>query len=266
MGRIITVANQKGGVGKSTTAYAVGRGIMERGFRVLFIDLDPQSNLSYTMQAEEGSPGAYELLTLKAPIQSLIQQTAGGEILPSSSMLSVADVEVTAIGKEFRLKEAISSLTDGYDYIIIDTPPSLGILTINALVASDAIIIPAGADVYSLQGIGQLYSTIDAVKRYCNPALKVLGIVLTRFTPRSILSRDMSQIIEETAHRMQTKVFGTVIRECVALREAQASRSNIFCYAPKSNAVADYRSLTTEILGEEGASWHKKTLSKTTLP
>ncbi len=262
MAQIITVANQKGGVGKSTTAYAVGKGIMERGFRVLFIDLDPQSNLSYTIQADDTKPTAYELLTLKAPIQGLIQQTAGGDILPSSAMLSVADVEVTAIGKEFRLKEALVSLIGSYDYIIIDTPPSLGILTINALVASDAIIIPAQADVYSLQGIGQLYSTIDAVKRYCNPNLKVLGIVLTRYTPRSILSRDMSQIIEETAQKMQTKVFHTVIRECIALKEAQASRSDIFCYAPKSNAAADYRSLIAEILGEEGEYGAKKFQAK----
>lgn len=251
MPKIITVANQKGGVGKSTTSYAVGKGLIKLGKSVLFIDLDPQSNLTYTMNADDSRSTSYELLTLKTTILNTIQNTVSGSIIAASAMLSVADVEVTTIGKEFRLKEALLSLEIQYDYIIIDTPPSLGILTINAFVASDLVLIPAQADIYSLQGIGQLYNTINAVKKYCNPKLEVLGIVLTRFTTRSILSRDMYQMIEETANQMNTKVFKTVIRECVALKEAQANRTDIFSYAPKSNASYDYDSLINEILKED---------------
>lgn len=139
-----------------------------------------------------------------------------------------------------------------YDYIIIDTPPALGLLTINALTASDGIIITAQADIYSLQGIGQLHETIEAVKKYCNPALHLQGILLTRYSPRAVLSRDMGEMIEATASQIKTFVYKTVIRECISLKEAQARKQDIFTYAPKSNASKDYLSFIGELTGGSG--------------
>ena len=154
---------------------------------------------------------------------------------------------LTATGKEYRLKEALAALGE-YSFIIIDTPPALGILTVNALAASDSIIIPAQADAYSLAGIGQLHQTIEAVRQYCNPNLNILGIVMTRHNPRSILSRDLTRLIKQTAEHLGSKLFHSFIREAVAVREAQAKRQSIFSYAPKSHAAADYLSLVNEIL------------------
>ena len=164
--------------------------------------------------------------------------------------LSGADATITKTGKEHCLEEALQTIAGAYDYCIIDTPPALGILTVNALTACTGAIIPAQADVYSLQGIMQLQGTIDAVKRYCNPQLYIMGIVLTRYNPRSIIRREVRETLEQTAEQLHTKLYQTYIRECTALVEAQAMRRDIFSYAPKSNAAADYRALTEEILRE----------------
>lgn len=247
---VITVANQKGGVGKSTTAQALGDGLTLKGFKVLFIDTDPQGNLSYTMQANnKNHPSIYDVLTGKEVIEKAIQNTGQGDLIAATPSLSSADMELTQIGKEFRLRESLQKLNKAYDYVIIDTPPALGILTVNSLTASDSVIITAQADIFSLQGIGQLYSTINAIKTYCNPALLIKGILLTRYSQRSILSRDLSEMIKETASQLNTSVYKTVIRECIALKEAQASRQSIFDYAAKSNAALDYHSFVKEVLG-----------------
>lgn len=248
--QIIAVANQKGGVGKSTTAHALGLGLSLQGQKVLLIDTDPQGNLSYSMQAEPGRASTYEVLTGKATAREAIQLTGQGDLIPASRLLSGADMELTSIGKEYRLREAIGPVAKEYDYILIDTPPALSILTINALTASSGVIITAQADIFSLQGIGQLYSTIEAVRAYCNPGLTIKGILLTRHSSRAILSRDLTEMITETAAQLNTIVYKTVIRECIALREAQASRQDIYDYAPRSNAAIDYTALVKEILGE----------------
>ena len=138
-----------------------------------------------------------------------------------------------------------------YDYIIVDTPPALGILTINALTACTGAIIPAQADIYSLQGIGQLNSTIETVKKYCNPSLSIMGIVITRFNGRSIIRREVAEMLEHTADQLHTKLFSSKIRECTALVEAQATKQNIYSYAPRSNATADYKALVDEIIKGE---------------
>ena len=138
-----------------------------------------------------------------------------------------------------------------YDYCIIDTPPALSILTINALTACTGAIIPAQADIYSLQGIGQLNNTIQTIKKYCNPALTIKGIILTRYNSRSVLSKEVTEMIEQTAAELNTKVFDTKIRECTAMKEAQAMKQDIFTYAPKSNASADYNAIIKELLERE---------------
>lgn len=245
---VYAVINQKGGVGKSTTALCLGAGLSLKGFKVLYIDLDAQGNLSYTLGADTQGYNAMGILQRPETVKEEIQTATGGEVIASSPALAGADTIITETGKEYRLKEALDKLGGSYDYCIIDTPPALGIVTINALTACQGAIIPAQADIYSLQGISQLNGTIQTVKKYCNPQLKVLGIVLTRYSARSIISREVAEMIDATAAQLNTKLYKAKIRECTALKEAQATRQSIFKYAPRSNAAADYKALIEEIM------------------
>lgn len=251
MSKAIAVINQKGGVGKSTTALAIGAGLSLKGYSVLFIDLDAQGNLSYTLGADTKGYNAMGVLERPETAKEEIQHTPQGDIIASSPKLAGADKLLEETGKEYRLKEALDSLQGAYDYIIVDTPPALGILTINALTACTGAIIPAQADIYSLQGIGQLNSTIETVKKYCNPSLSIMGIVITRFNGRSIIRREVAEMLEHTADQLHTKLFSSKIRECTALVEAQATKQNIYSYAPRSNATADYKALVDEIIKGE---------------
>ena len=251
MSKAIAVINQKGGVGKSTTALAIGAGLSLKGYSVLFIDLDAQGNLSYTLGADTKGYNAMGVLERPETAKEEIQHTPQGDIIASSPKLAGADKLLEETGKEYRLKEALDSLQGAYDYIIVDTPPALGILTINALTACTGAIIPAQADIYSLQGIAQLNSTIETVKKYCNPSLSIMGIVLTRFNGRSIIRREVAEMLERTAEQLHTKLYTSKIRECTALVEAQATKQNIYSYAPRSNATADYKALVDEILRGE---------------
>ena len=250
MKEIIAVINQKGGVGKTTTVLAAGAGLIKRGFRVLYVDLDAQGNLSQTLKAAAGGFSALELLEGKATAAQVIQRLPQGDIIPASRALSGADTFITAVGKEYRLKEALNLVKEEYDYILIDTPPALGVLTINALTACTCAIIPAQADMYSLQGITQLYDTIDAVRQYCNSSLEIKGILLTRYSGRTVLSKDIAAIMAETAVRFNTRLFKTAIREAISVKEAQAEQQDIFSYAPKNNAAVDYAEFIDELIGQ----------------
>ena len=258
--RIIPIINQKGGVGKSSTALAVGAGLRLKGYKVLYIDLDPQGNLSYTLQAKAAGYGALGILQRPETIKGEIQQTPEGDAVASSPLLAGADNSITQTGKEYRLKEALSIVSTDYDYCIIDTAPALGILTINALTACTGAIIPAQADIYSLHGISQLYSTIEAVKKYTNHSLEVLGIVITRYNKRTIISREVASILEDTAKTLNTRVYKTKIREGIALVESQAERENIYKYAPRSNVAKDYKALVDEIINQQEADNGKEKL------
>jgi chromosome partitioning protein len=251
MKEAIAVINQKGGVGKSTTALAIGQGLFLKGYKVLFIDLDAQGNLSYSVDIALNSKSILDVLTGKADVKEVIQHTEAGDILPSDLLLSGADLLLTEMGKEYKLKEAIEPLKEVYDYIIIDTPPALGILTVNALTACTGVIIPAQADIYSLQGIGQLSNTINAVRKYCNKDLQLKGIVLTRYNKRAVLSRDVAELLEQTAQTLKTKLYKTHIREAVAVKEAQIKKACLFTYAPKSNASIDYKNLISEVIAND---------------
>lgn len=250
---IISVINQKGGVGKSTTASAIGNALIKKGYSVLFIDLDAQGNLSSTFPIEiNTNKNSYSILTEQCSILDAIQHSNQGDIVPYSPSLSAMDIVMsTVVGKEHKLEEAINSDNLNYDYIFIDTPPALGTLTVNALTASHSVIIPAQADYFSVQGISQLYSTICTIKKYCNPELKIKGIVLNRYNKRSTISRQIAEMLDTQSKDIETKLFKTKIRECTALKEAQTVKLSIFDYAPKSNAAADYKDLTDEIFGKE---------------
>ena len=251
----IAVIAQKGGVGKSTTAQAIGVGL-ERFYsaRVLYVDSDAQGNLSRSMEADySGTTGgdALEVLTGRASAEESIQHTPHGDIIASSPALSGADrePELSKVGREYRLRKALEAVSGLYDYCLIDTPPALSIITVNALTAADKVVIPAQADDYSLEALERLRETVETVKAYCNPSLQVDGVLLTRFNGRAVLSRELAEMIAQAAEKLESRLYETRIRECTAVKEAQALREDIFSYSPRCNAAKDYRSLLSEMLG-----------------
>jgi len=250
MKEIIAIVNRRGGVGKTATAHAVGAGLAKRGYKTLFIDLDSQCNLTFDLGVSNVPLSSMEVLSGTASAKEAIQHSKGGDIIPASPSLAVSDTTIDGTGKEYRLKEALEPLEDEYDYIIIDTPPALGVLTVNALTACHSAIIPAQAEVHSLQGIALLNEAITAVRKYTNHGLKIKGILITRYNGRSTLSKDMKANLEAVAEALRTTVFPTPIRECTALKEAQALQMDIYTHAPRSNATADYTALIDAI--EEG--------------
>ena len=256
--QVFAIANQKGGVGKSTTAQNLAAGLWDYyGKRVLLLDLDPQSNLSQVCGAVTDTQNAdvvtiLECLVGEARLFEGIQQLEKYDIVPASMFRASIDGRLTdPISRSYKLQEAIkgSSKAKEYDFIIIDTPPALGTLTANALTAADRVIIPAQADILSLQGVSQLYATVESVKEYCNSRLRIAGIIMTRYNERTRIAQDMNKLFKSAATKMKTKVFKTGIRENVAIKEAQASVKDIFSYDKNSNAAKDYLGLIQEIFG-----------------
>lgn len=246
--RIISVANQKGGTAKTSTAHALVTGAAYKRKSSLAIDFDPQGNLSFIMGADANRAGAYELMKQKAQAERIIQHTSQGDIIPASLNLAAADIEFSGKpGRDFFLQAALEPLQDAYDVAVIDTPPTLGTLLVNALTASDEVIIPMNADILSLQGLYQLAETIDQVKSFCNKGLKVTGILLTRYSGRTVLARDIKETIEAKCAELGIPVLNTVIRDGVAVREAQTTQESLFAYAPNSNPAKDYLQLFDEI-------------------
>lgn len=246
--RVFAIVNQKGGVGKSTTAHCLGAGLKRKGHKVLFIDLDAQCNLTATLGGVVRDYSALDVLAGNCRAEKAIVKTDSGDAILAAPGLTLADSILTETGKEYRLREALEPLKEKYDYVVIDTPPALSTLTINALTAADSVVIPALADVYSFHGIFQLEQTISRVRRYCNPNLTISGILLTKYSPRTIMSRDMKEKMQELASGMGTRIFKTTIRESVAIREAQFVGTDIFSYDIKSNAAKDYRDFIDELL------------------
>lgn len=248
--QIITVTNQKGGVGKTTTASALVCGLSQRGAKVLGIDLDPQGNLGFTLGADIDSGGTiFDVLKGTCPIESAIIATEYGDVLPSDIMLSAAELEFTAPRREFLLDQQLSQVRSRYDFIIIDTPPALNVLTVNAYVASDALIIPMAPEILSLLGISQILDTINTVRKYYNPDLRVLGILLNKYNMRLTLNREVLELSSEIARRLDTKVFDTKIRTSVTVAEAPAHGESVLSYAPTSNPALDFQNLLDELMG-----------------
>ena len=247
---IVAVANQKGGVGKTTTAQALAAGLAERKYRVLGIDLDPQGNFSTACGAENYNVlTVYEVMKRGADIREAIQHMKGGyDVVPANIMLAGAEQELSQTGKEHRLKEAVSVVAGEYDFIVIDTPPSLGVLTVNAFTCATDILIPTTAGIFATAGISQLNETVSSVQKYCNPGVKIRGILFTRFKPRANISRQIKELTEQLSEYISAPIYQTYIRAGVVVEEAQANKADIFNYAGKSTVAEDYRTFIEEFL------------------
>ncbi len=241
--KVLSIISQKGGVGKTTTAQALSYGLAKLKKKVLLIDLDNQMNLSYSVNADFKSKNIYDVLENDFDINETIQDLNNIDFVCSSSYLVNMRFNSTS-----KLKEKFHQVKNDYDFVVLDTPPQLNIITINALTASDETIIASQADVFSVQGIGQLYNTIKSVQQHSNADLTVTGILITRYNARTILSRDMTDILEQAGARMNSKLFDTKIRECTAIKEAQAKQQDIFSYSKNCNASKDYNNLIKEYL------------------
>jgi chromosome partitioning protein len=244
MNQIIAIINQKGGVGKTTAAGALGAGLRRHKYKVLTVDLDPQSNLSLAMRADENRLTVFDLLTRNAPAAQVIQHTPQGDLIPASADLAAVD----QVPDAFSLTKALQPVRADYDFVIIDTPPTLNILTLNALTAATSIIITTKADLFSLQGITQLEETIAATRHHTNPGLKVSGLLLAYHKPQTLLVRTVMNRLRDFADRLDTRLYKTAIRDCIVLQEAQIAQQDIFTYKPNSNAAADYAAFTKEFL------------------
>ncbi len=253
MAKIIAVTNQKGGVGKTSTASAIVSGLEEKGYKVLAIDLDPQGNLGFCLGAEiENSPTVYELMKGSQPAEEVIQRSNGIDVIPSNILLSSAELEFNNIGREYLLRNGIAPIVNNYDFIIIDTPPALNVLTVNAYTATDNLIIPMVPEILSLLGISQLRETIELVRKYYNPGIAVLGILLNKYDKRRLLTRDVSEMAETIAGELGTVVFDAKIRSSVAVAEAPAHGASVYRHSAKSNSTFDYRCFIDELLEREG--------------
>lgn len=247
-GKIIVFANQKGGVGKTTTAVNLGAYLADRGKKILLVDFDPQGNLSSSVGADQEKKGIYELITGKASWSDLVQKTGIGNlfIIPSNINLTGASVELIDLKeREYYLKKALSPVKDKWDYIFIDSPPSLGILTINGLCAADQVIIPLQCEYFALEGLSLLLQSIKRVQKSLNQNLKVGGILFTMFDSRTKLA---NEVVQKVSGYFRDKVYRTIIPRNVRLSEAPSHKVPIILYDPNSSGAKGYEQLSREVL------------------
>lgn len=244
--KTIAFINQKGGVGKTTSTINIGAALWRAGKKVMLIDLDPQANLTYSLgiKAHELEFTIYDLLKNEIDLESVLISRDGMKVLPSTLDLSGAEIELSGTpGREFLLKEALNGLK-GFDYMLIDCPPSLGLLTINALTTAKELFIPLQAEYLALQGMKKLLETVELVKKRLNKDLELSGIICTLYDSRKNLNREVEAKVRE---HFGEKVFKTVIRDNISLAEAPSFGKTIFEYKPNSKGAEDYINLTKEI-------------------
>ncbi len=236
-------------MGKTTTCTGLCGGLAELGKKVLAIDLDPQGNLSFSLGVEvEDNFTIYDVMKGNCDIGDAIIHGDICDVVPSNILLSGLELEMTGVGREYVLREQIGYVKKDYDYIILDTPPALSVLTINAYTASDELIIPMLCEVLSLQGIAQLRQTIFAVKRYYNKQLTVRGILLNKYNPRLTLTKEVEELAQMIADQLDTTIFKTKISASVSIAEAPAHGESIITYAPNCRAAKEYKSFIKELI------------------
>jgi chromosome partitioning protein len=253
MARIIVFVNQKGGVGKTTTAVNLGAYLAQMGRFVLLVDIDPKGNASSGMGVDVKmvQQGVYEAIINQASFRDITQHTQidGYKVAPATMSLAGANIELVPVDqREYRLHNSLMEVKHDFDYIIIDCPPSLGLLTINGLVAADEILIPVQSEYYALEGLGQLLNTVNLIKENLKPDLKILGAVLTMFDRRYQLSQE---VMNELYKFFPNKIFRSVIPRNVSLAEAPSFGESILTYDPKSKGAKAYERLAREIIDTE---------------
>lgn len=245
--KTIALVNQKGGVGKTTSVINIGAGLNSLGKRVLLIDLDPQAHLTYSLgiQANELEGAIYELLIGEATIEEILIDRDGVKVIPSTLTLSGAEIELSGLpGREFLLKEVLSKVR-GYDYILIDCPPSLGLLTLNALTTAQEVYIPLQTEFLALQGLSKLLETVEVVKKRLNSNIEITGIIATRFDKRKNLNKE---VVEKLKGYFGNKLFKTLIRDNISIAESPSFGKTIYEYKPRSYGAEDYLNLSKEII------------------
>ena len=243
MNRVITIANRKGGIGKTTTTTSMASCLRQKNFRVLMIDLDSQCNLSSNVNADVKGKTILDVLLRKCKASDAVQG--------SLELSKINDALANKTGREYRLLESLFDVKDDYDYCIIDTPPELALATTNALTASDQLIIPTTAESFSLDGIEQLYNSVKDVWSYTNKDLQIAGILITLYNSRAVLSKAMRNDLEKIAYKIDTKLYRTTIRRGIAIAEAQTKMVDLFTYAKNSDVAKDYAAWVEEYLEDE---------------
>ncbi len=246
---IITIANQKGGVGKTTTAINLSAALAHKGVRTLLIDLDPQANTTMSfLDPRQVERSMYEVLVEDASLADIVVGTSIENLDLAPARISLAKTESALVGEfdaAFRLKDRIAAVLDRYEFIVIDTPPTLGLITVNAMVAASHLLIPIQSSYFALEGTDDLLETVEKIKARANPDLQLLGVLVTLYDKRTLLARDIQDQIGKV---FEGKVFSTVISRSVRLEESPAYRSSIFEHAPSSTAAAEYYALCEEVI------------------
>ena len=248
MAKTIAIVNQKGGVGKTTTCVNLAAALKEEGARVLVCDFDPQANATsgFGVDKTTASPNIYDVLINGADVKRAVVETPYGDVIPANKALAGATVEMIAIEKrEYLLKNALGQLSDRYDYILIDCPPSLELLTLDSLCAADTVLVPVQCEYYALEGLSDLLTTIRIVKRSLNPSIALEGVVLTMYDGRTNLSM---QVAEEVKRHFPGQVYATVIPRNVRLSEAPSHGKPVTAYDPLSRGSEAYLALAEEVL------------------
>lgn len=253
MGKIVAITNQKGGVGKTTTSVNLSAALARHNRKVLLLDIDPQGNATSGIGISKADvrTDIYEVLVNEAPVRQAIYDVPveGLQVIPATIQLAGAEIElVSVVSRERRLKKALADIKDDYDYIIIDCPPSLGLLTINALTAADTVLIPIQCEYYALEGLSQLLNTIRLVQKHLNVNLQIEGVLLTMFDARTNLG---IQVIEEVKKYFQDKVYTTIIARNVRLSEAPSYGQSIIEYDGRSKGAEAYMELAKEVIRNE---------------